>query len=58
MDQAVGDHEDALADEDERAAVVGGEQLELARINLVESVMHAEVAVLRASGRIEATEGG
>ncbi|WAS95500.1 hypothetical protein [Nannocystis punicea] len=33
-------------------------ELELARINLVENVMHAEVAVLRASGRIEATEGG
>jgi hypothetical protein len=39
-------------------AVTARLELELAHINLVESVMHAEVAVLAASGRIEATEGG
>jgi hypothetical protein len=41
------------------AGAVGARlELELARINLVESVMHAEVAVLAASGRIEAMAGG
>lgn len=55
--------EDALHDEqvelrDLAHAVSARLELELAHIDLVESVMHAEVAVLAASGRIEAAAGG